>query len=67
MAHTGTVKWYNAKLGYGFIQRDGGEDVFVHHSAIRGGVDLVEGERVRFEVAPGPRGPMATQVEPADD
>jgi len=62
MAEMGTVKWYNEKLGYGFIQRDEGEDVFVHFSAIQEGNALEEGGRVEFEIADGPKGPMAAEV-----
>jgi len=62
---TGTVKWFNAGKGYGFIARDGGEDVFVHHSAIQseGYRTLEEGQRVEFEVEPGSKGPKATNVK----
>ena len=63
MPESGTVKWYNARLGYGFIQRNEGEDLFVHYSFIQGGKDLEEGDVVEFEVADGPKGPMAVQVE----
>jgi cold shock protein len=66
MAEMGTVKWFNEKLGYGFIQRDEGEDVFVHFSAIQERDVLEEGERVEFEIADGPKGPMAAEVVPAD-
>jgi CspA family cold shock protein len=61
---TGTVKWFNAQKGYGFIQREGGPDVFVHHSAIQGEGyrELVEGERVEFEITQGPKGPQASNV-----
>jgi CspA family cold shock protein len=61
---TGTVKWFNASKGYGFIARDGGEDVFVHHSAIQGEGyrTLEEGERVEFEVEPSPKGLKANNV-----
>jgi len=65
MALSGTIKWYNAKLGYGFIHGEDGEDVFVHYSAVTDGRDLAEGEAVTFQVAAGPRGPLAAQVEHA--
>ncbi len=61
---TGTVKWFNGTKGYGFISRDNGEDVFVHHSAIQaqGFRTLDEGDRVEFEVEQGPKGPAAANV-----
>ena len=60
----GTVKWFNNEKGYGFIALDGGQDVFVHYSAILadGFRSLVENQRVEFEVAQGPKGPQADAV-----
>jgi CspA family cold shock protein len=60
----GTVKWFNNEKGYGFIAVDGGQDVFVHYSAIQsdGYRSLDEGQRVEFEVAQGPKGPQADAV-----
>ena len=60
----GTVKWFNNEKGYGFIAVDGGQDVFVHYSAIQsdGYRALDEGQRVEFEVAQGPKGPQADAV-----
>lgn len=61
----GTVKWFSEKKGYGFIEQDDGEDIFVHHTGINGlgFKTLNEGQRVRFEIETSPRGPKATQVE----
>jgi cold shock protein len=61
---TGTVKWFNESKGYGFIQRESGPDVFVHHSAIRGEGfrNLQEGQNVEFNVEQGPKGLQATDV-----
>lgn len=61
---TGTVKWFNNEKGYGFIARDGGPDVFVHHSAIQmnGYRTLVEGQRVEFDIATGDKGEQARDV-----
>jgi CspA family cold shock protein len=58
------VKWFNNEKGYGFIAVDGGQDVFVHYSAIQsdGYRSLDEGQRVEFEVAQGPKGPQADAV-----
>jgi CspA family cold shock protein len=61
---TGTVKWFNAEKGFGFIEVEGGSDVFVHFSAITGDgfKSLDEGQRVTFNVAQGNRGPQAENV-----
>ena len=60
----GTVKWFNDSKGFGFIEQDGGPDVFVHHSAIKatGFKTLAEGARVQFEVVEGAKGPAAANV-----
>jgi CspA family cold shock protein len=60
----GTVKWFNSEKGYGFIAVDGGEDVFVHFSAITmdGYKTLSDGQRVEFEIATGQKGPQAEGV-----
>jgi cold shock protein len=60
----GTVKWFNDAKGYGFISQEGGEDVFVHHTAIQmdGFRTLKEGEPVEFEVTQGPKGLQAANV-----
>ncbi len=65
MKEQGTVKWFNAAKGYGFISREGGDDVFVHFSAIQGDGyrSLQEGETVTFEVRKGPKGLQADNVE----
>ena len=67
MKETGTVKWFNAGKGYGFIQRENGEDVFVHFSAIEssGYRTLEEGSRVSFVVKRGPKGLQASNIKPA--
>jgi CspA family cold shock protein len=63
---TGTVKWFNASKGYGFIAREGGADVFVHFSAIEGSgfKSLEEGQRVEFNVEQGQKGLQASNVTP---
>lgn len=60
----GIVKWFNAEKGYGFIQRENGDDVFVHFSAIQaeGFKTLEEGQKVEFEIVEGARGPQAANV-----
>jgi CspA family cold shock protein len=60
----GTVKWFDDAKGFGFLQQDGGQDVFVHHTEIQmqGFKTLAEGERVEFETTQGPKGPKATNV-----
>jgi CspA family cold shock protein len=62
----GTVKWFNGSKGYGFIAREGADDVFVHYSAIQvdGFKNLDEGQRVEFSVEQGPKGLQATNVVP---
>jgi CspA family cold shock protein len=61
----GTVKWFSNEKGYGFIEREGGEDVFVHHSAItmEGYRTLTEGQRVEFDVVEGQKGLQAANVQ----
>ncbi|MFT5032567.1 MAG: CspA family cold shock protein [Bermanella sp.] len=62
---TGQVKWFNETKGFGFLEQDGGKDVFVHFSAIEGSgfKTLAEGQRVEFEVVQGDKGPQAANVE----
>jgi CspA family cold shock protein len=65
MAYLGRVKWFNESKGYGFIERDGDSDVFVHYSAIEGEgfKTLKEGQQVEFEFKEGPKGAQATLVK----
>jgi CspA family cold shock protein len=62
----GTVKWFNEQKGFGFIEQDGGGDIFVHYSAIQasGFKTLTEGQRVRFDITQGRKGPAAENVVP---
>ena len=62
----GTVKWFNNEKGYGFIAVDGGDDVFVHYSAIQsdGYKSLDENQKVEFDVTQGPKGPQAENIRP---
>jgi CspA family cold shock protein len=65
---TGTVKWFNADKGFGFITPDeGGKDLFVHYSAIAGSgfKTLAENQKVQYETGTGPKGPHATNIRPA--
>ena len=61
----GRVKWFNEKKGYGFIQQDNGQDIFVHYTSIAGDgfKTLAEGERVKFDIEEGAKGPKAVNVE----
>lgn len=60
----GRVKWFNDSKGYGFIEQDGGRDIFVHYTAIQGDgfKSLAEGQKVEFEITEGAKGPQATDV-----
>ena len=60
----GTVKWFNDSKGFGFISREGGDDIFVHHSSIQGSgfKTLAEGDKVSFDIEQGEKGPKAVNV-----
>ena len=64
MKLTGQVKWFNDAKGYGFIEQEGGRDIFVHYTAIvgEGFKSLTEGQKVEFEIIEGAKGPQATKV-----
>ena len=64
MSLTGRVKWFNDSKGYGFIEQEGGRDIFVHYTAIQGEgfKSLAEGQKVEFEISEGAKGPQATKV-----
>jgi CspA family cold shock protein len=64
MKLTGRVKWFNDAKGYGFIEQEGGRDIFVHYTAIEGEGfrSLTEGQKVEFEIIEGAKGPQATKV-----
>ena len=63
--NTGTVKWFNADKGFGFIEQEGGEDVFAHFTAIQGEgfKSLEEGQKVTFDIEQGDRGPQAANIQ----
>ena len=65
---TGTVKWFNSRKGFGFIEREGADDVFVHYSTIQGYgfKNLEEGQKVEFTVTEGDKGPQAENVVPVE-
>ena len=64
MSAEGTIKWFNEKKGFGFIQQDNGQDIFVHYSSIAGDgfKTLAEGQRVKFDIEEGEKGPKAINV-----
>ena len=59
----GTIKWYNARKGYGFIDGEDGKDVFVHRSAVPTGTFLSEGDKVEYEIEEAEKGPQATSIK----
>ncbi|HDZ59239.1 MAG TPA: cold-shock protein [Actinobacteria bacterium] len=64
----GTVKWFSDQKGFGFIERENGDDLFVHFSEVQGDgfKTLTEGQKVTFEAGEGPKGPQATNVKPVE-
>jgi len=62
----GTIKWYNARKGYGFVQGEDGKDIFVHRSSVPEGVFLNEGDAVEYEVEDSDRGPKAINIKKAE-
>ena len=62
MASKGRVKGYNSRLGYGFLEVEDGDDVFVHYTVIQEGDQIEVGDEVEFEIVEGPKGPMATRI-----
>ena len=69
MPEKGTIKWFNSEKGFGFIKREDGDDVFVHHTSIQGAgfKSLNEGEEVEFDVTQGPKGLQAANVRRAGE
>ena len=63
----GTVKWFNSSKGFGFIEREGGKDVYVHQSALAEGTELNEGDKVEFEIEESDRGPKAKNVKKLEE
>ncbi len=68
MSVQGKVKWFNNSKGFGFLEQEGGKDVFVHFSAIQGDGyrNLAEGEKVEFDIVDSPKGPQAANVKKAE-